>query len=79
MSHGGEQRSNREKRDGVYSCLFSLGKWNILDFSSYQNLLALSSTSIFTLWITAVVCGSGKGGAREMTLIKPFEWKGVFP
>jgi len=40
-------------------------------------ILALSVAFNFTLGTAAVICGSGKGGAGEVTLIQPTEWKGV--
>ena len=72
---GGELRDG-EKHDGVYSCLFTVGKGRILYFSSSQDLnfvLTLPSAFNFTLWTASVVYGSGKGGAGEVTLIQPIE------
>jgi len=55
-----------EKRDGVYSCLFAVDKWNKIFTSASQDPSFVYSL-IFTLGTAVVVCGSSKGVAWEVT------------
>ena len=59
ISQGGGELSEGEKHDRVRSNLFPVRKWNNLNFTFSQDL-SFGGTA-------AVVCGSGKGGAGEVT------------
>ena len=79
MSQRRGELSDGEKRYVVYSCLSHVGKCKNLHFSSSQDLSFVKCIQLDP-GETAVVCGFGKGGAGEVTLVTTsIEWKGMFP
>ena len=58
---GGELR---DKRDGVYTCLFPVYKWHNLHFGSSQDIF-------FIEWGLSVIYAFGKCSSGEVTMIQP--------
>ena len=75
----GRRRAQRgEKHDCVPSYLFPVRNWNNIFFSFFQDLSFVECLQLHPGTV-AVICGSAKGGAGEVTFIQPIEWKGVLP
>ena len=70
------QRGGEHSR--VRSYLFPVRQWNNIYFISSQDLSFVECLQLHPE-TADVVCGYGKDGAGEVTLIQPFEWKGVLP
>ena len=80
MSQEVGKLSDGEKHDGVYSCLFLIGKWKNLHFSSSKGLNFVEclqlhhedSCCCLLIWQSWWWRG-------DFALIQPIEWKKVFP